>query len=66
MSLLFWLLVFVGILAVRVYGAGVFNRAAEAVGLRFGFSPFVRGVTIVAIGRIGHSSCVLARGPGMN
>ncbi|MDJ0789349.1 MAG: calcium/sodium antiporter [Myxococcota bacterium] len=37
-------------LGLLVHAAGHFIRAAESIGLRFGLSPFVLGVSIVAIG----------------
>jgi len=45
-----WLGVFVAALAVLVWSAGVFLRSAEDLGLHFGLSPFIVGVTIVAFG----------------
>jgi cation:H+ antiporter len=50
MSLLVSTVVLVVSLAVLIQAAGVFIRSAEAVGLRFGLSPFVLGVTVVALG----------------
>ncbi len=37
-------------LGLLVVAAGAFIRSAEAVGLRFGLSPFVLGITVVAFG----------------
>jgi len=50
MSALFWLVVLALSLAVLVRAAGAFIAAAEAVGLHFGLSPFLLGVTVVAFG----------------
>jgi cation:H+ antiporter len=47
---LIWLLVFIAALAVVVKGSDWLLFGAERIGLAVGFSPFVVGVTIVAIG----------------
>lgn len=48
--LLFWTFVFVVALAVLVKGADWLVTSAERIGLRAGLSPFIVGVTIVAVG----------------
>lgn len=48
--MLVWLLVLVVSLFLLVKSADYFNNAAEKVGLSFGFSPFIIGVVIVAVG----------------
>jgi len=45
-----WIAVFVGSLAVLIKSSNYFTISAEKVGLRFGLSPFIIGVTIVAFG----------------
>jgi cation:H+ antiporter len=47
---LIWTIVFVASLAVLIKASGYFTVAAEKIGLRFGMSPFIIGVTIVALG----------------
>lgn len=49
-SLLFWALVFVASLAVLVKASDYFTDSAEGIGIAFGISPFIIGVTIVAVG----------------
>lgn len=48
--LLLWSIVFVVSLAVLVKGADLLISKAEKIGLAFGLSPFIVGVTIVAAG----------------
>ena len=48
--LFFWILVFVLSLAVLVKAADWFVESAEKIGLAFKLSPFIIGVTIVALG----------------
>jgi cation:H+ antiporter len=48
--LLFWLAVFIISLCVLIKASGVFTDSAEVIGLFFGLSPFIIGVTIVAFG----------------
>lgn len=48
--LLFWGLIFVGSLVLLVKGADWFIENSEKIGLAFKISPFIIGVTIVAIG----------------
>lgn len=50
MLVLFWAVVFVGALLVLVKGADWLVASAEKFGLAFGLSPFIVGVTIVAVG----------------
>jgi len=50
MTILFWILVFIGSLALLVKSADWFVESAEKIGLAFKLSPFIIGVTIVAIG----------------
>ncbi|MDF0591278.1 calcium/sodium antiporter [Candidatus Methanocrinis natronophilus] len=50
LSLLLWALVFVGSLALLVKASDVFTDSAERIGVGFGISPFIIGVTIVAVG----------------
>jgi cation:H+ antiporter len=50
MILLFWIAVFIVALVVLVKGADYLVESAEKVGLSFGLSPFIVGVTIVGIG----------------
>lgn len=50
MELLFWILVFAASLGVLIKGADWLLHAAEKVGLSFGLSPFIVGVTIVGVG----------------
>ena len=50
MDLLFYLAMFVGSLALLVYSSDWFIDSAEAIGLSFGISPYIIGVTIVAFG----------------
>ncbi|GAI51580.1 unnamed protein product, partial [marine sediment metagenome] len=48
--LFFWILVFILSLAVLVKAADWFVESAEEIGLAFKISPFIIGVTIVALG----------------
>jgi len=48
--LVFDILIFILSLAVLVYASDKFIGAAESIGLNFGISPFIIGVTIVAFG----------------
>jgi len=48
--LFFWVLIFVGSLALLIKGADWFVENSEKIGLAFKISPFIIGVTIVAIG----------------
>ena len=50
MLLLFWIFVFVVSLVALVKGADYLVESAEKIGLSFGLSPFIVGVTIVGIG----------------
>lgn len=50
LPLLFWALVFVASLAVLVKASDHFTDSAERIGISFGISPFIIGVTIVAVG----------------
>lgn len=50
MELLLYILLFILSLAVLVKGSDWFVEAAEVIGLSFGVSPFIVGVTIVAFG----------------
>ena len=50
MLIAFWVLVFIGSLAFLVKGADIFVENAEKIGLALKASPFVIGVTIVALG----------------
>ena len=50
LSVLLWGLIFVGSLAVLVKASDVFTDSAERIGVGFGISPFIIGVTIVAVG----------------
>jgi cation:H+ antiporter len=45
-----WALAFIASLAVLVWAAGIFVGAAERIGLRFGLSPFLVGVTLIGLG----------------
>lgn len=47
---IFWIIVFVASLALLVKSADWFVESAEKIGLAFKISPFIIGVTIVAIG----------------
>jgi cation:H+ antiporter len=46
----FWVLIFIGSLVLLVKGADWFVESAEKVGLALKMSPFIIGVTIVAVG----------------
>jgi len=48
--MLFWIFIFIISLAVLVKGADWFLESAEKIGLALGLSPFIVGVTIVAMG----------------
>ncbi len=50
LPVLLWALVFVGSLAVLVKASYYFTDSAERIGIYFGISPFIIGVTIVAVG----------------
>lgn len=50
MLLIFWILIFVGALALLVKGADWLLDSAEKIGLAAGLSPFIIGVTIVGLG----------------
>lgn len=50
MEIIFWVGIFVAALAVLVKGADWLVESSEKIGLILGFSPFIIGVTIVAIG----------------
>ena len=50
LSVLLWALVFVASLALLVKASDVFTDSAERIGVGFGISPFIIGVTIVAVG----------------
>ncbi len=49
-SILFFILVFIVSLTVLLFSSDKFIEAAENIGLSFGISPFIIGVTIVAFG----------------
>lgn len=48
--LLFWIVIFIISLALLVKGADWLIASAEKIGLAFGLSPFIVGVTIVGVG----------------
>lgn len=48
--LILWIIVFITSLAVLVKGADWLIASAEKIGLAFGLSPFIVGVTIVGVG----------------
>lgn len=48
--LIFWIIVFIVSLAVLIKGSGWLIQSAEKIGLAFGLSPFIIGITIVSIG----------------
>ncbi|OIO18236.1 hypothetical protein AUJ29_00205 [Candidatus Kuenenbacteria bacterium CG1_02_38_13] len=48
--LIFWIIVFIVSLGVLVKGADWLITSAEKIGLAFGLSPFIVGVTIVGVG----------------
>ena len=50
MDLLLYLGMFVGALAILVISSDKFIDSAEAIGLSFGISPYIIGVTIIAFG----------------
>jgi cation:H+ antiporter len=50
LPVLFWALVFVASLAVLVKASDYFTDSAERIGISFGISPFIIGVTIIALG----------------
>ena len=50
MELLLYLGIFVGSLALLLFSSDWFIDSAEAVGLSFGISPYIIGVTIIAFG----------------
>src|SRR3990167_6943234 len=47
---IFWIIVFIVSLGVLVKGADWLIASAEKIGLAFGLSPFIVGVTIVGVG----------------
>jgi cation:H+ antiporter len=49
-EILLWAAVFIGSLTVLIKASDYFTVAAEKIGVRFGMSPFIIGVTIVAFG----------------
>jgi len=49
-SLLLWIIVFIISLAALIKASGYFTESAEKIGLFFGISAFIVGVTIVALG----------------
>lgn len=50
MTELLWIIVFFGTLAILVFAADRFIKAAERIGLGLGIEPFIIGVTLVAVG----------------
>lgn len=50
MTTFLWVLAFIASLFVLIWAAGVFVRSAERVGLYLGLSPFIVGVTLIALG----------------
>ena len=50
MGLIFWIIIFVISLVFLVKGSDWLVESAERIGLAFGLSPFIVGVTIVSIG----------------
>ncbi len=50
LPLLLWALVFLASLAVLVKASDSFTDSAERIGIAFGISPFIIGVTIIALG----------------
>jgi len=50
LSVLLWALIFIVSLALLVKASDVFTDSAERIGIGFGISPFIIGVTIVAVG----------------
>ncbi len=48
--LFFWIIIFIASLIVLIKGADWFLASAEKIGLSIGLSPFIIGVTIVALG----------------
>lgn len=50
LPILFWALVFLASLAVLVKASDYFTDSAERIGIAFGISPFIIGVTIIALG----------------
>jgi len=48
--IIFWIIVFIISLAVLIKGADWLITSAEKIGLAFGLSPFIVGVTIVGVG----------------
>ena len=49
-SLFFWIIVLIISLAALIKASDYFTESAEKIGLFFGMSPFIVGVTIVALG----------------
>lgn len=50
MEIVFWTIVFIVSLAVLIKGADWFVEGSEKIGIAFKISPFIIGVTIVAVG----------------
>lgn len=50
LNLIFWIIVFIGSLALLIKAADIFTKGAEIAGLRLKINPFIIGVTIVSIG----------------
>lgn len=50
MSLIFWVIVFLISMALLIKSADWLLDSAEKIGLKFGMSPFIIGVTIIAFG----------------
>lgn len=50
MDIVLWAIIFIASLAVLVKASDYFIDSSEKIGLALGFSPFVIGITIVAIG----------------
>jgi len=50
LSVLLWAMVFLASLAVLVKASVYFTDSAERIGIAFGISPFIIGVTIVSVG----------------
>lgn len=50
LPVLLWALVFVASLAVLAKASDSFTESAERIGISFGMSPFIIGVTIIALG----------------
>lgn len=50
MSLFLWIIIFIVSLALLIFSAGRFTKAAEKLGLALGIPAFIVGITIVSIG----------------